>query len=121
LKNDKTVRPEPSTAITPSAPKPQGANTHRQPALVTGGVMREYQLVGMEWLVSLWENGLNGILADEMGLGKVINCMIVSVISIFYSNFLFFFFLSFIFPNYLFSFLFPFHFSFLFFYIFNRN
>lgn len=43
----------------------------RQPALVTGGVLREYQLAGVEWLVSLWENGLNGILADEMGLGKV--------------------------------------------------
>ncbi|KAJ3012737.1 hypothetical protein HKX48_006112 [Thoreauomyces humboldtii] len=44
----------------------------RQPTLLTGGVMREYQLVGMEWLISLYENGLNGILADEMGLGKTI-------------------------------------------------
>lgn len=43
----------------------------RQPALVTGGVLRDYQLAGVEWLISLWENGLNGILADEMGLGKV--------------------------------------------------
>ena len=45
--------------------------TGRQPVLVTGGEMREYQLVGMEWLISLYDNGLNGILADEMGLGKV--------------------------------------------------
>ncbi|ORY44788.1 hypothetical protein BCR33DRAFT_679304 [Rhizoclosmatium globosum] len=45
---------------------------HRQPALVTGCVMREYQIVGMEWLISLWEQGLNGILADEMGLGKTL-------------------------------------------------
>ncbi|KAJ3380231.1 hypothetical protein HDU84_006066 [Entophlyctis sp. JEL0112] len=45
---------------------------HRQPNLVTGCVMREYQLVGMEWLISLWEQGLNGILADEMGLGKTL-------------------------------------------------
>ncbi|KAI9205646.1 putative helicase [Polychytrium aggregatum] len=44
----------------------------RQPVLVTGCVMREYQLVGMEWLISLYENGLNGILADEMGLGKTL-------------------------------------------------
>ena len=43
----------------------------RQPTLVTGGVLRDYQLAGVEWLISLWENGLNGILADEMGLGKV--------------------------------------------------
>jgi SNF2 family DNA or RNA helicase len=26
----------------------------------------------LEWLISLYENGLNGILADEMGLGKTI-------------------------------------------------
>jgi ATP-dependent DNA helicase len=44
----------------------------RQPSLITGGVMRDYQLAGMEWMVSLFENGLNGILADEMGLGKTL-------------------------------------------------
>ncbi|KAJ2001809.1 putative ATPase [Coemansia thaxteri] len=44
----------------------------RQPLLITGGIMREYQLEGMEWLASLYENGLNGILADEMGLGKTL-------------------------------------------------
>lgn len=27
---------------------------------------------GLEWLVSLHNNSLNGILADEMGLGKTI-------------------------------------------------
>lgn len=30
------------------------------------------QLKGLEWLVSLYNNNLNGILADEMGLGKTI-------------------------------------------------
>ncbi|CAG8510005.1 4171_t:CDS:10 [Funneliformis caledonium] len=44
----------------------------RQPRLVTGGVLRDYQLIGVEWLVSLYDNGLNGILADEMGLGKTL-------------------------------------------------
>ncbi len=43
-----------------------------QPKLVTGAKMREYQLDGLEWLISLYENGLNGILADEMGLGKTL-------------------------------------------------
>ncbi|KAJ3327951.1 hypothetical protein HDU76_010850 [Blyttiomyces sp. JEL0837] len=51
---------------------PSGPRSHRQPNLVTGCTMREYQLVGMEWLISLWEQGLNGILADEMGLGKTL-------------------------------------------------
>ena len=30
------------------------------------------QVTGLEWLVSLYNNNLNGILADEMGLGKTI-------------------------------------------------
>ncbi|KAI9778984.1 MAG: hypothetical protein M1839_007795 [Geoglossum umbratile] len=56
-------------------PKALGAQvlrSARQPALLTGGVMRNYQLEGLDWLCSLYENGLNGILADEMGLGKTI-------------------------------------------------
>ncbi|KAI9499562.1 SNF2 family N-terminal domain-containing protein [Zychaea mexicana] len=36
------------------------------------GTLREYQHVGLDWLASLYINGLNGILADEMGLGKTI-------------------------------------------------
>ena len=32
--------------------------------------LREYQHIGLDWLVSLHERKLNGILADEMGLGK---------------------------------------------------
>lgn len=43
-----------------------------QPELVTGAKLRDYQLAGVQWMISLYENGLNGILADEMGLGKVI-------------------------------------------------
>ncbi|KAL2352542.1 SWI/SNF chromatin remodeling complex component [Cryomyces antarcticus] len=50
----------------------QDLKSARQPDLVTGGMMRNYQLEGLEWLISLYENGLNGILADEMGLGKTI-------------------------------------------------
>lgn len=34
--------------------------------------MRDYQLFGINWLIQLFENGMNGILADEMGLGKTI-------------------------------------------------
>ena len=50
----------------------QDLKSARQPSLVSGGIMRKYQLEGLEWLKSLYENGLNGILADEMGLGKTI-------------------------------------------------
>ena len=34
--------------------------------LVINGTMRPYQLQGLNWMVSLQHNGLNGILADEM-------------------------------------------------------
>ncbi|XP_072040298.1 lymphoid-specific helicase-like [Amphiura filiformis] len=47
----------------------------RQPDLFTGGVLRDYQLEGMEWLKVLYENGVNGILGDEMGLGKTVQCI----------------------------------------------
>ena len=34
--------------------------------------MRAYQLEGLNWMIRLRCNGLNGILADEMGLGKTL-------------------------------------------------
>jgi len=33
---------------------------------VKGGEMRDYQIRGLNWMISLYENGINGILADEM-------------------------------------------------------
>ncbi|XP_076455656.1 lymphoid-specific helicase-like isoform X2 [Babylonia areolata] len=48
---------------------------HKQPSLMTGGVLRPYQLDGYIWLRTLYENGVNGILADEMGLGKTVQCV----------------------------------------------
>lgn len=42
-----------------------------QPSLLKGGDLKEYQLLGLQWMVSLYNNNLNGILADEMGLGYV--------------------------------------------------
>lgn len=50
-------------------------HNQQQPVLVSGGTMKNYQLDGLEWLVTLYENGLNGILADEMGLGKTLQCI----------------------------------------------
>eukprot|EP00250_Pteridium_aquilinum_P026525 c33139_g1_i1 orf=270-2639(+) len=40
--------------------------------LLTGGRLKSYQLKGIKWMISLWQNGLNGILADQMGLGKTV-------------------------------------------------
>lgn len=41
------------------------------PAFING-TMRDYQIAGLNWLISLHENGISGILADEMGLGKTL-------------------------------------------------
>jgi len=42
------------------------------PSFIHGGTMRDYQVAGLNWLISLHENGISGILADEMGLGKTL-------------------------------------------------
>ncbi|XP_047337449.1 ATP-dependent helicase BRM-like [Impatiens glandulifera] len=47
----------------------------RQPSLLRAGILRDYQLVGLQWMLSLYNNKLNGILADEMGLGKTVQVM----------------------------------------------
>ena len=63
-------------SVKPSAIGAQNLRSASQPEAVTGGVMRSYQLEGLYWLASLYENGLNGILADEMGLGKtIVRCL----------------------------------------------
>lgn len=38
-------------------------------------VLREYQLIGWQWLTRLAANNLGGILADEMGLGKTVQTL----------------------------------------------
>ncbi|MED6157149.1 putative ATP-dependent DNA helicase chr12 [Stylosanthes scabra] len=43
-----------------------------QPSILQGGELRPYQIEGLQWMLSLFNNNLNGILADEMGLGKTI-------------------------------------------------
>ncbi|XP_076907787.1 ATP-dependent helicase BRM-like isoform X2 [Bidens hawaiensis] len=47
----------------------------RQPSMLRKGTLRDYQLVGLQWMLSLYNNKLNGILADEMGLGKTVQVM----------------------------------------------
>lgn len=43
-----------------------------QSSNLVGGQLKDYQLKGLQWMISLYNNNLNGILADEMGLGKTI-------------------------------------------------
>ncbi|KIJ97478.1 hypothetical protein K443DRAFT_681497 [Laccaria amethystina LaAM-08-1] len=49
-----------------------------QPSLITGAKLKSYQLEGLQWMVSLDQNGISGILADEMGLGKTLQTIAFS-------------------------------------------
>ena len=44
----------------------------KQPSLLIGGTLKDYQLKGLQWMVSLYNNRLNGILADEMVTSPVL-------------------------------------------------
>ncbi|WVO17665.1 hypothetical protein L204_105362 [Cryptococcus depauperatus] len=80
--DDKMDVDEAPDLIEPTSAKPEGEEqegddedvqySFKQPELVTGAKLRDYQLAGVQWMISLYENGLNGILADEMGLGKTL-------------------------------------------------
>ncbi|KAK3105506.1 chromatin remodeling complex Adenosinetriphosphatase, partial [Teratosphaeriaceae sp. CCFEE 6253] len=54
------------------AGKEEHAIFYESPSYIQGGEMRDYQVAGLNWLISLHENGISGILADEMGLGKTL-------------------------------------------------
>lgn len=45
-----------------------------QPKILKG-TLKEHQLKGLNWLVSLYNQGINGILADDMGLGKTVQSL----------------------------------------------
>uniref|UniRef100_A0A1B6BX17 Chromatin-remodeling complex ATPase chain Iswi n=1 Tax=Clastoptera arizonana TaxID=38151 RepID=A0A1B6BX17_9HEMI len=42
------------------------------PIYIKNGELRDYQVRGLNWMIGLYENSINGILADEMGLGKTL-------------------------------------------------
>lgn len=66
----------------------QHGDLPRQPAMLVGGDLKEYQLQGLQWMASLYDNKLNGILADEMGLGKTIQsiALITHVMEVKHNN-----------------------------------
>lgn len=45
---------------------------NKQPDLLKNKTLRDFQLVGLNWMINMHSLNLNGILADEMGLGKTI-------------------------------------------------
>ncbi|KAH0544191.1 hypothetical protein FGG08_001636 [Glutinoglossum americanum] len=52
----------------------------KQPSIMSEDtVLKDYQIVGLNWLILLFEHKLSCILADEMGLGKT--CQVISFLS----------------------------------------
>lgn len=64
-----------ATAVNASATEEVLVEDNGQPKALQDVVLRDYQKLGLRWMVSLYNNGLNGILADEMGLGKTVQAI----------------------------------------------
>ncbi len=64
---------------------PQITRLYFQPSILTGGKLTDYQMDGLNWLISLYETGLNGILADEMVNNFSLDFYYLSIINFFFS------------------------------------
>ncbi|KAE9381816.1 family helicase/ATPase-like protein [Stipitochalara longipes BDJ] len=47
--------------------------------MAESAVLKDYQVVGLNWLALMYRHGLSGILADEMGLGKT--CQVIAFLT----------------------------------------
>ena len=47
----------------------------KSPSFKDNRQLREYQILGLNWLLKNWSNKRNSILADEMGLGKTVQAI----------------------------------------------
>ncbi len=52
------------------AKAPPSSSRISTPTGLLRGTLRDYQYAGMQWLITLYKNNVNGILADEWDLGK---------------------------------------------------
>jgi SWI/SNF-related matrix-associated actin-dependent regulator 1 of chromatin subfamily A len=60
--------------------KPKTVNYMKKPTMMADDcVLKDYQVVGLNWLALMYRHKLSGILADEMGLGKT--CQVIALIS----------------------------------------
>ncbi|KAI4247707.1 MAG: hypothetical protein L6R40_001293 [Gallowayella cf. fulva] len=57
----------------------QNAIFGQPPLMGNSVVLKDYQIVGVNWLSLLYENGLSCILADDMGLGKT--CQVIAFLA----------------------------------------
>jgi SWI/SNF-related matrix-associated actin-dependent regulator 1 of chromatin subfamily A len=68
------------SACLPSKANASTSNFLEKPANMAGDMqLKDYQLVGLNWLNLLWKHGMSCILADDMGLGKT--CQVIAFLS----------------------------------------
>ncbi|KAF2009835.1 hypothetical protein BU24DRAFT_427860 [Aaosphaeria arxii CBS 175.79] len=61
-------------------PRRRRSNFVKKPSNMNAEIeLKDYQLVGLNWLALLYQNGVSGILADDMGLGKT--CQVIAFLS----------------------------------------
>lgn len=64
--------------------RPKFVKLDKQPDYIVGGVLRDYQMIGLNWMAYLWHKGDNGILADEMVrifFNKIVVAMVQSCLT----------------------------------------
>ncbi|KAJ5111350.1 Helicase C-terminal [Penicillium argentinense] len=67
------------------ARKPKEAKFIAQPSIMADDLlMKDYQIVGINWLSLLFDKGLSCILADDMGLGKT--CQVIAFLAHLYET-----------------------------------
>ncbi|KAK5677684.1 DNA-dependent ATPase fun30 [Elasticomyces elasticus] len=72
--------PASSCAGSDSQAAKKGGNFLKQPASMAEDMhLKDYQLVGLNWLNLLWDKKLSCILADDMGLGKT--CQVIAFLA----------------------------------------
>lgn len=66
-------------------PKPSKEKFCNQPKIMGDGViLKDYQIVGINWLALLFEKQLSCILADDMGLGKT--CQVIAFLALLFER-----------------------------------
>ncbi|KAI9830764.1 MAG: hypothetical protein M1826_004397 [Phylliscum demangeonii] len=69
-----------TTARTPAVGRGTAPQFLGQPGIMSPAIsLKDYQVVGLNWLALLYRHQLSGILADEMGLGKT--CQVIAFLA----------------------------------------
>lgn len=75
ISNGATSTPKSATTRKVKSPRKNFKSSvqfETSPEYIKTVTLRDYQIKGLNWLIALHENAINGILADEMGLGKTL-------------------------------------------------